>query len=139
MYIRWRYKLILLWLVLIGLDQWSKQMMDNAGRVFRNYQFVFSIPVPLPVMYAVYGIIIVIIIGYLGSNYKKFTVVESLAWTLIAAGAVSNIGERLVIGYVKDFIYLFSGVFNFADFFILLGIVLLFVVRGKLKHVPAVK
>ncbi len=129
-----RYKNILLWLGLIGVDQLAKYWAVSYGHVFRNYQFAFSTPLPVPLMYFIYAVILGIIVWYVWTHYKRFTPLESLAWVAIAAGAISNIGERILNGYVKDFIYLFSGVFNFADFYILFGIVLLFALRGKIKH-----
>jgi lipoprotein signal peptidase len=130
------YRWVVLGLLLVAADQLSKLWIAQHGQVFRNYQFAFSTPVPLPLMYLIYAVILFLIVWYVATHYHKFTPSESLAWVLILAGAVSNIGERSFTGYVKDFIYLFSGVFNFADFYILFGIVLLFIVRGKLKHSP---
>ena len=57
------------------------------------------------------------------------------AWMLIFAGAASNIGERILLGYVRDFIYItfykWTGVYNAADFYILIGIVILLFVNKK--------
>ena len=122
-----------LFIILIALDQVSKYWASQSLSIFRNYDFAFSTTLPEPVMYLVYGLVLGLVSWYIWTHQKKLTGVESFAWILIVAGAVSNIGERLLNGYVKDFIYLFSGVFNFADFYILLGIVLLFVVRGKVR------
>jgi len=129
-----KYRWVVAAFVLIGLDQVSKCWASQSLSIFRNYEFAFSTPVPEPVMYLIYGVVLGLIGWYVWTHYSRLTAIESFAWTLIIAGAVSNIGERLLVGYVKDFIYLFSGVFNFADFYILMGIVLLFVVRGKIKH-----
>jgi lipoprotein signal peptidase len=50
---------------------------------------------------------------------------------MIFAGAASNIGERILLGYVRDFIYIslykWTGVYNAADGYIILGIVLLLI------------
>jgi lipoprotein signal peptidase len=125
----------LLWLLLVGLDQATKYGAARGyGRIFRNYLFAFSAPVPAPLMYLAYAIILALIAWYIASYYRSFNATDKLAWTLIAAGSISNIGERVATGYVKDFIYLFSGIFNFADFYILLGIVLLFIAHGRPKR-----
>ena len=119
---------------LIIIDQLVKLWATTHAQVFRNYQFAFSLPLPPVVMYFVYALILGVIIWYVKVHYRQFSELEGGAWLMIAAGAISNIGERLFTGYVKDFIYLWNGVFNLADFYILLGIILLFIVRGKIKH-----
>jgi lipoprotein signal peptidase len=131
-----RYRWVIFGLALVAVDQLSKFWVAKHGQIFRNYHFAFSAPVPPVFMYLIYTVILILIVWYVVTLYKKFTSIESLAWVLIVSGAVSNIAERVATGYVKDFIYLFSGVFNLADFYILFGIVLLFIVRGKLKHTP---
>jgi lipoprotein signal peptidase len=45
---------------------------------------------------------------------------------LILAGAVSNVGERTIFGFVRDWVYIYTGVFNLADGYIILGIIILF-------------
>jgi signal peptidase II len=94
-------------------------------KIFYNANFVFSLPVPVVLMYIVYVIVIAIIIYYLCKNFHYLTRVHIIGWGLILGGALSNIGERIMLGSVRDFIYIFSGIFNFADLFIILGIVLL--------------
>ncbi|MDP4001391.1 MAG: signal peptidase II [bacterium] len=46
----------------------------------------------------------------------------------VFAGAVSNLGDRLVLGYVRDFVDLGLGfTFNLADIFIVIGLILILV------------
>jgi lipoprotein signal peptidase len=35
------------------------------------------------------------------------------------------VGERIVLGYVRDYLYIFGGILNAADFMIIVGILLL--------------
>ncbi len=55
--------------------------------------------------------------------------IEAISWVLILSGAISNIIERLLFGYVKDWFYVswlgYIGVYNLADGYILVGIILL--------------
>ena len=95
--------------------------------VFNNSQFAFSLPVPEVLMYVIYGVILVGIVYYIFRNYRSFNSAASIAWTFIVAGAVCNICERLVLGHVRDFLYIFMGIFNFADFYILAGIIVLLI------------
>lgn len=129
-----RYQYFVFGTGLIIIDQLVKIWATSNAQIFRNYQFAFSTPLPGVVMYLLYAAIMLLIIAYVIARHSIFTAWEKLAWTLVLAGSISNIGERILNGYVKDFIYLFTGVFNLADFYILLGIILLFIVRGKIKH-----
>ena len=63
---------------------------------------------------------------YIISNNKN----EKLGMFLILAGAISNISDRIVNGYVIDFIYMhyknfYWPAFNFADIYISLGVFIL--------------
>jgi lipoprotein signal peptidase len=107
------------------VDQASKYLAARYLVIFENHAFAFSLPLPTPLMYGLYGLILGAVIVYIIHYYRRFANGEFLAWALIIGGGVSNIGERLVSGYVKDFIYLFNGVLNIADFYIISGIFIL--------------
>jgi len=102
---------------------WFSQTMGLD--VFRNYNFAFSVPLPTPVMYLIYGAVLAILGWYLSRNYSGLSTIKRWAWVFIVAGAVSNIGERSAIGYVVDYLYFFTGIFNLADLYILGGVVIL--------------
>ena len=73
------------------------------------------------------GIFITCIIVYMLINSKN--IMEKWALIMIIAGAVSNIFDRIINGYVIDFIYFhYKGIywpaFNFADIYISIGIVI---------------
>lgn len=120
----------LVFVFLIALDQLIK---NSVSRQFLNYQFAFSLPLPAWLMYLVYALILAGIIIYCFRNFSKFNQLQSLAWILIIAGAVSNIGERIILGYVRDYIYILTGVFNLADGYIILGIIILLAQSAKRK------
>lgn len=52
---------------------------------------------------------------------------QFFAGTLLAAGAVSNLMDRVASGATVDYIRILTGVFNLADFYIVIGALLLFV------------
>src|SRR4051812_9350598 len=89
--------------ILIFADQLAKHF---ARHIFRNGAFAFSIPLPTALIYIVYLIVLAAMAGYCAKNFRKFSVAQQWAWLLIFSGAVSNIAERLVLGYVRDFIYI---------------------------------
>ncbi len=115
-------------LVLVGLDQLVKTYAHN---VFKNNFFAFSLPLPVWLMYLVYATVLAGMVYYCVKNYRVFSLLQTLAWTLIFAGAVSNIGERITLGYVRDFIYILNGVFNLADGYIIAGVLMLLLSKNS--------
>jgi lipoprotein signal peptidase len=113
-------------LFLIALDQLSKNFAIN---IYRNYNFAFSLPLPLWLMYLVYILVIGIIIYYLFTHKVPFSCLTILGWILILSGAFCNIAERIILGYVRDFVYIslfgLTGIYNLADGYIILGILVL--------------
>lgn len=76
-------------------------------------------------------IIILILIIYLikKKEYNKF---EIIGYSLLLAGAIGNLIDRVVYGYVIDYLnfYIFNynfPIFNIADCCIVIGIMLLFI------------
>jgi signal peptidase II len=65
---------------------------------------------------------------------REATSMEHLGWSLTMAGAVGNMVDRIVRGYVIDFIHLKHWpVFNVADALVVCGVILLMLSR---KHRP---
>ena len=81
-----------------------------------------------PWILVVIGLLVVIFIYYLMiSSSDK---IEKMGLLIIISGAISNIIDRILNGYVIDFIYLnYRGLywpaFNFADIYITLGIIMI--------------
>ncbi len=73
-------------------------------------------------------IAIILIIVYFLKNVKKFNFFERIAYLFIISGAVGNMIDRLLRGYVVDMIDfrgIWSFVFNIADVYINLGVIFL--------------
>jgi len=129
--------------LLIALDQAAKRLAYAKGagsflarylqklrpafgfKIFPNYNFAFSLHVPIVLTYIIYAVLLGLLLFW-------FSDVENRTWkikfgvTLILAGALSNIFDRVYLGYVRDFIFVFWGnIFNLADMYIVLGILLL--------------
>ena len=128
-------------ILLIFIDQITKALAYTSGfgnflsalrpiigkELFPNSNFAFSIPLPHLLIYSIYVLLLAGLIFWY-TNLKNKTFLLSLGLTLILAGALSNIGDRLFLGYVRDFIYIFWGnVFNLADLYIIAGIILLLI------------
>jgi lipoprotein signal peptidase len=131
---------LLLAFILIFADQYSKQLAFASSdhfsglnhiapfvyqRPFLNYYFAFSLHVPLPVMYAVYGIVLVLVLRHIALHARQLAFLAMMGWILIVAGACSNVFERIWLGSVRDFIGVGAGIFNFADMYITIGILCL--------------
>lgn len=108
--------------LLVAIDQFTKRL---PKLVFLNDRFAFSLPLPAWAMYVIYAAVLGGSIWYVAQRRQALSTRQKLAWLLVWAGALSNIGERLVLGHVRDWIYVLEGVFNLADGYILLGIVIL--------------
>lgn len=109
----------------VGLVKWS------------NSAFAFSLPLPAALMYLVYAAALLAILRYVSKGWGAFSFAQRLGWALVLSGGISNLAERATTGAVRDYIYLFHGIFNLADFYIFLGLLVALGVswhRGQ-KHV----
>ena len=94
--------------------------IHNFGISFGFLSGTFS-----PWIFILVGIIVTGVILYM--LMKSTNHMEKWGFTAIIAGALSNIADRTLNGYVIDFIYFhykdfFWPAFNFADIYISLGI-----------------
>ncbi len=110
---------------LIIIDQFSKWLASHLGwSIFFNDNFAFSLPVPIVLMYIIYFFILAGISIYIFRTSSRFSRLQKIAWTLVYAGGLSNIGERIILGSVRDFIPIANGMLNVADLFILAGLMM---------------
>ena len=84
------------------------------------------------------GIIIFSLVSYL-YKYKPSKLIEKIAYSMILGGAISNFFDRIINGYVIDFIdinilgYDYP-IFNLADCFIVIGVILLLVYAWRCDY-----
>lgn len=88
---------------------------------------------------AIISAIVLIVLYYFLKSEKKLTKLSIVYYAMLFAGIIGNFIDRVVNGYVIDFLnfYIFGydyPVFNIADIFIVLGIILMIidVVRGEI-------
>ncbi len=128
-------------IALFLLDQLSKQwlrlhqtdallfqhdVISLSIRASLNHELAFSIPAPQWLIYAIVMPLLAIV-GALWVSQAKAMKPGAVWLTLILAGALGNLFDRLVLGGVVDFVELaisqFSwSSFNLADLFIVIGI-----------------
>ncbi len=94
-------------------------------QLFSNSQYAFSLPVSIVWIFIIDIFLLSFLVFWFWKVQNKNKKVY-LAMALIFVGAFANIFDRITLGYVRDFIYVFWGnIFNFADIYIVLGILLM--------------
>ncbi len=153
-----RASLLLCSALLVGCDHATKVLAQQAlggGRVVElvggvldlryaeNHDTAFSLlrNVAIPHKPEVPGAVsLVILLGTLVVAWKRRRAPwpETLAYALVAAGALGNMGDRLARGFVIDFIHIAHWpVFNVADVLIVAGALLLMACGARAHASPA--
>ena len=137
-------KLIILIIALLGLDQWTKELVagsmsegETVGVLndFFHITYVKNYGVAFGMFQGeIRTISIVAIIAILGIIYfmikqlKPHEVISKYAYAFILAGAIGNMIDRIYRGFVVDFADfrgIWKFVFNMADVWINVGVFLL--------------
>ena len=90
----------------------------GAFSMFNSMPWLFFVLIPLIVLLIIFFLV----------KYKPKHWVARTAAALILSGAAGNMFDRIVFGYVRDFIYLKAinfAIFNVADMAIVVGAILL--------------
>ncbi|MCK4745285.1 signal peptidase II [Candidatus Parcubacteria bacterium] len=89
----------------------------------RNYNLALGIKINNILLYILILSAIFLLIYFLYKNYQKQNFTNILIITIIICGAISNLLDRILHGFVIDFISVpWFSVFNFADCYITIGI-----------------
>lgn len=137
---------IFLFLILLIIDQYSKFIVHGTLYVgdtipiidnFFNLTYVQNRGVAFGLFQGkidIVSILALIAIGlilfYFCKNFKKISFLERIAYTMIFSGAVGNMIDRLFRGFVidmLDFRGIWSFIFNFADVWINIGVILIII------------
>lgn len=141
-------KLIIFGIIFLLIDQLSKGLISlymNLNESFKLTNFLsityvhnigaaFSILQGARWLFITLGIIALNIIYIFFIKDKKLNNFEIIIYALMLSGIIGNIIDRLLYGYVIDFIdiTLFNfAIFNFADSFIVISVILLVVFKWK--------
>jgi len=151
-----RLLLALLLLGVVGCDHTSKQLAEShlapsravtlvpdvlELRLVRNTDTAFNLLGPVAdeptrwlVILALQGLATVAMALVLLRRWRFAGVAERVAGVLVLGGALGNLTERMVRGYVVDFIHVHHWpVFNVADIALCVGIPLLAVAAGRAR------
>ncbi|MBI2607219.1 MAG: signal peptidase II [Candidatus Doudnabacteria bacterium] len=112
---------------LILLDQITKAYFVSRDFFVRNYGLPFGLDFGLVWNIAVVLAGLFFFVWYYIKTQPRDDKILVLAFALVFAGAISNLLDRLFLGFVRDFADLGLGfVFNLADIFIAIGLILIF-------------
>jgi signal peptidase II len=120
--------------VFILIDQITKAVFSSRDfsigpirvALVKNFGLPFAIGTSGPASFIITFVILLALAWYYIRARHSLSWLENLGFQFIFAGALSNILDRILLGYVRDMIDLRLGfVFNFADAFIVVGILLI--------------
>ena len=143
-----RYYLILISILIILSDQFTKNIINvnhksliNNDLIFfsidyvKNYGAAFNMLSGSRVFLSTVSIIIALILIYFILYKKNLSNLDLLSYSFILGGTVGNGIDRVLKGYVIDFInlnFINFPVFNIADISINIG--LIFIIFGLIKY-----
>lgn len=139
--------LVVLTLTMVGCDvgtkvaarRWlaTKPMMLGRFAQLRyteNHQSVFGLKLSdRPELVTALDVAGVAVLAFVWWRRRRAGLVEQLAFALLVAASIGNVGDRLLRGYVVDFIYVRPWPFywNVADALIVIAVALLMVSRPR--------
>ena len=122
----------------MAMTDWTKPMLANkylGWELYFNPGIAFSLPLSNTAIIAFTAPMIILILYLLIKNFKKQASIL-LAWTLVLAGAISNLIDRLLYKHVVDYFRILTGVINLADIMIAMGLIIyLLSLKSKPKEI----
>jgi signal peptidase II len=121
----------------IILDQITKLIFTRLGRrdffigllhihPVKNYGLAFALNFGLLPNLILVSLGLLFFVYYFFIHQQEFYGARRTVFILVFAGALSNIIDRLYLGYVRDFVDLGLGfTFNLADVFVIAGLLLI--------------
>lgn len=95
-----------------------------------NYNISFSIPIKGIIINIIIGLIILKLIHLTINSIKKRDNIMAILLTILITGAISNIADRLIYGYVVDYLYIKQfTIFNISDVMISIGTITLIIYK----------
>jgi signal peptidase II len=126
--------------ILIVLDQITKLIFSSRDfflgflhvHPVKNYGLGFGLNFGTLINLIVIAVALVFFIFYYFTHHRQLSFFSKSILALILAGALSNIIDRLYLGYARDFLDIGLGfTFNLADVMIVVGLVLILFTRFK--------
>ncbi|MFA5413246.1 MAG: signal peptidase II [Patescibacteria group bacterium] len=116
-----------------GVFLFSKKFI--GFNLYKNFNLIFNIVLPEWLMYSLIVLILAALVWLLFKNYARQNIFLIFSLSLIVAGAMSNLLDRLYFGFVVDFLSFFDySIFNLSDVYIFSGVGLIFIAEFILKR-----
>ena len=145
--------IVILTIIFLMIDIVSKTIISNLMNVHdsiiilkdffyityvRNTGAAWSILSNNTWIIIIISLIIIFFVGWYIYKNKPKSKLEIIGYSMILGGAIGNFIDRIVYGYVRDFLdfYIFGydyPIFNLADTFIVLGVILLIIYTWRCK------
>ena len=145
--------MIILTIVFLVIDIVSKLIVSNLMDVYdsiiiikdffyityvRNTGAAWSILADKTYLIIIISMIIIFLVGLYIYKNKPKSKFEVVGYSMVLGGAIGNFLDRIIYGYVIDFFdfYIFGydyPIFNLADTFIFIGIVILIIYTWRSK------
>lgn len=106
-------------LKLIALSSGTYGNSLLAWEYFENPGIAFGIPIPISFIIILTPIVLVLL---LVEAQRRTNTHTWFAWYFVFFGALSNLVDRVVYGFVIDYIRIFTSVINIADVLVVLGV-----------------
>ncbi len=101
----------------------------------KNTALAFSIQIPFQLILFLNATILILLAVFLAKKLNFSKKLAIFTYTILLAGAFSNLYERLTLGYVTDFIaFATFPVFNLADSFITISVFLLILFYDRITR-----
>ena len=146
----YRIYFILLSIVITVFDQYSKNIISENNKSLinkniilfsidyvKNFGAAFNLFSGSRIFLSIISLTITVILLYIIINKNNISKLDLLSYSLILAGTIGNGIDRIIKGYVVDFInlnFINFPVFNVADLSINIGLILLIYAYIKYKR-----
>jgi lipoprotein signal peptidase len=109
-------------------DRFYTETQIFGLRLYKNPNMIFNWQINGALLYGLIFFSLAVLLWLLIKNYQKKNIFLIFSLSLIIAGAISNLIDRLMFGYVIDFLSFFDySIFNLSDVYIVVGIGLILI------------
>ena len=127
--------------LLISLDLFLKKITTDMNffliRSVKNYGISLGFLNRFPTIISIISVLILVYVLYLLYINKKIIFknnILKISSILIISGAISNTLDRIFLGYVRDYIYMYFFVNNLADIYISIAIIILLIFYKRIEN-----
>ncbi len=113
-------------ILLFVFERVLKNFYFSSHKVFYNQYLAFNLYLGQGIFYLFFFLIFSLLIFFLILSFKKGKTLPFFSFGLIIIGALSNFLDRLFYQAVIDYWQIPLTIFNLADIYILIGVILLF-------------